>query len=383
MRYFSRLINKVPRSLRYILALFLTTRVALTIIGVVSRLLLEPHRHKYFEAVYPRQLWLNIWVNWDAGWYLRIASFDWYSQNARVAAHKGVFGFFPAYPFLIRIIGFILHNNVTAGILISNFFLLVASVFLYKLVKLNDDLETSLRSVKYLFFFPSAFIFSGVFNDSLYLALTLISFYYAKKDNFIYAAITGFFIALTKPQGAFIIFPLLYLYLKNKDFRLGRIKIDIIFLLLIPLGLAVFLFYTHYLTGDWLKGCHVAGKLWGFGLHNPFRNITTALFFRNDISVSFPIYFSSAMLLVFLLFYRQVEFSYWLFGATQFLLSFSYGSDVVLLCLLRHILPIFPLYIIFARLGKDRQLDLMSTVFFVLLQGFLMVFWCNGFTIVM
>jgi len=382
MLNFNRLIKRIPQEIKYIFSLFLVTRLSLTIIGVISRLLLEPYRPKYYEQVYPKQLWLNIWVNWDSGWYLRIASFDWYSQIAGIDGRKGSFAFFPLYPLLIRSIGFILHNNVITAVLISNLALLIACIFLYKLVKFDFETDTALRSVRYLLLFPSAFIFSGVFNESLYLALILACFYYAKKNQFLCASLLGFFMSLTKPQGVIIIFPLLYIYLKNKEFSFSKIKVNIMYLILIPLGSILFIFYAYHLTGDWFKGAHVAAEIWGFKIHNPIRNIATGLLYTRDVNMLFPTYFSIIMFLILLISYKKVEFSYWLFGAMQFLLSFSYGPSATLNCLLRHILPIFVLYIIFARIKKDGYLDLFTTVSFALLQGFLMVFWCNGFSII-
>jgi len=48
----------------------------------------------------------------------------------------------------------------------------------------------------------------------------------------------------------------------------------------------------------------------------------------------------------------------------------------------RFILPIFPLYILLAKLASDRAFDQTATLSLGLLQGFLMVFWCCGYALV-
>ncbi|RQW77983.1 MAG: hypothetical protein EHM14_13105 [Methanothrix sp.] len=47
--------------LRYIFLLFFGTRIILTLIGVLSRILLEPYHGKEYVWVYSDKLWLDIW----------------------------------------------------------------------------------------------------------------------------------------------------------------------------------------------------------------------------------------------------------------------------------------------------------------------------------
>jgi hypothetical protein len=45
----------------------------------------------------------------------------------------------------------------------------------------------------------------------------------------------------------------------------------------------------------------------------------------------------------------------------------------------KYILSIFPLYIILGKVKENSTSDQVLTVTFAILQGFLMVFWTNGF----
>ena len=48
----------------------------------------------------------------------------------------------------------------------------------------------------------------------------------------------------------------------------------------------------------------------------------------------------------------------------------------------RFLLAVFPVPILLARLGERRRVDEVLTASLALLQGFLMVFWANGFKLV-
>lgn len=189
-----------------------------------------------------------------------------YSTIKDAGGHAN-YAFFPLYPMCMRFLGSVIKDNYLSGLIISNVCLLVSCVFLYKLVELDENKDTALRSVKYLFLFPTAYILSGVFTESLFLALALACFYYARKGNWFLVGILGFALSLTRSVGVFIILPVLYEYLKSKS--LDR---DIFYLLLIPLGLILFMIYNYYLTGDFLAFVHIQSA-WGRHLANPLKTI--------------------------------------------------------------------------------------------------------------
>jgi Gpi18-like mannosyltransferase len=50
----------------------------------------------------------------------------------------------------------------------------------------------------FLLIFPTAFFLNAVYTESLFLFLSLATFYYALKKNFFSAGIFGFFASLTR-----------------------------------------------------------------------------------------------------------------------------------------------------------------------------------------
>ena len=227
---------RIPTYLKHIFVLFVGTRLSLTMIGVVSRMLLEPFYQKRDAWVYSEEPWLDLWAVFDSGWYMNIAKLGYSTTVATDPASFGKvnYSFFPLYPLLIRFVSEFTDDLYLAGIIISNISLIAASIFLFKLMKMEHDEDTSLASIKYLFIFPTSFIFSGVFTESLFLALTLACFYYARRGKFLAVGIVGFFLSLTRIPGVIIILPMLWEYQRGSRKLFTK---DLVYLMLIPLGL--------------------------------------------------------------------------------------------------------------------------------------------------
>jgi Gpi18-like mannosyltransferase len=45
------------------------------------------------------------------------------------------------------------------------------------------------RAITYLLIFPTTFFFSGVYSESLFLALTVAAFYYARTNRWLLACV--------------------------------------------------------------------------------------------------------------------------------------------------------------------------------------------------
>lgn len=374
-------IKKNLPDLQYIFLLFLSTRIGLTLVGVVSRSILELQSGKEYN-MWSQQLWLDLWGVWDSFWYIDIAEHG-YSDVGRnpLDRNQANYAFFPLYPLLMRGLGMILGNNYyLAGVIISNLCLLVSCYFLCKLVRLNSDRETSLRSVKFLLLSPTAFIFSGVFTESLYLMLAIFCFYFVEKRQWLFAGIAGFFLSLSRSVGVLILIPLLYEYLKSKNFKLKAIKYDLLFLGLIPLGLALFAIYNHQLTGDYFAFTKIQSA-WNRALNNPISTLIGAIrrgLAQDKIRPLVEASFSISAIALLLGFFRRFPVSYWLFSLYSIFIPLLTGID----SMPRYLLPIFPLYILIAQLTRNPELDQAYTVLFALLQGGLSIFWFCGYNLI-
>lgn len=377
----SKYIHRIPE-IKYILLMFFSTRIVLNIIGLLSRNLIQ-QQYSYQSNSIPPLSWLDVWGAWDTGWYLDISQNGYSTIQNQV--HQTNIAFFPLYPALMRLIGSIVGNHYIAGLIVSNFCLIVACVYLYKLVKLDFDETNAIKSVKYLLIFPTSFILSGVLSESLYLALTLMCFYYARKGEWYLVGIIGFFLSLTRSIGILVILPLLYevlmpLLKENKvtiSLKNSReMIIPVFYLSLIPLGTIFFMIYNYYLTGDFLAFMH-AQVMWQRHLANPLEVLIDGFF--GNIFTAFEAAFAAISIFIFIMFYRKMRFSYWLFGMCSIFVPLSTG----IMSMPRYILVIFPLYILLADTTKNHVSEDIVTLIFAIFQGFLMIFWTSGCRLVM
>ncbi|MPN45467.1 hypothetical protein SDC9_193034 [bioreactor metagenome] len=151
--------------------------------------------------------------------------------------------------------------------------------------------------------------------------------------------------------------------------------LPLLYLLLIPLGTISFMVFNFYLTGDFLAFVH-GQAAWGRYHGNPVEFLIDG--YKGNMYSTFESVFTVISLLIFLLFFKKVRFSYWLFAMYSILVPLSTGIQ----SMPRYILVIFPLYILFADISKKHLSEDLVTLFFALIQGFLMVFWTNGFNLV-
>ncbi len=196
-------------------------------------------------------------ARWDSVWYLTIAKSGYAGSVARMA-------FFPLYPLLIHVVGFVTRSDLVAGVLISLVAFAVRLGLLYRLVRLDFSEEIAEMTVMLLAFCPMSFFFSAVYTESLFLALSVGSIYAARRERWLSAGVLGGLAAISRNGGIALILPVgvIYLYgprtteharptrwareqLSGLRLLLPRYRLrpDAVWLLLIPAGLGVYLAY--------------------------------------------------------------------------------------------------------------------------------------------
>ena len=168
-------------------------------------------------------------VRWDSIHYLAIAV-GGYPTSASTP-------FFPFYPLLVRALGFVLGSDPVAGIVISLVAFWVALTLLHRLTALELGSRAADATVLLLAFAPLSFFFSAVYTESLFLALSLGSFYAARRGRWKLAAGLGGVAAATRVTGILLALPLTIIYLQERR----RPDRGVAWLLLVPAGLAAYL----------------------------------------------------------------------------------------------------------------------------------------------
>jgi hypothetical protein len=175
-------------------------------------------------------------ARWDSVWYLAIAG-GGYGDGAREA-------FFPLYPLLVKIAGIPLGSALVGGALVSTALLFVALVVLHRLVALDHNRAVARNAVLVTALFPMAFFFSAVYSESLFLALSVGAVYAARRERWAWAGALGALAAATRSAGVVLLVALALIYLfdggRPRWSARRRLRLDVLWLALVPLGLAAY-----------------------------------------------------------------------------------------------------------------------------------------------
>jgi hypothetical protein len=247
-------------------------------------------------------------ARWDAGWYLLIVRQGYKPELGAATAPRGAF--FPLYPMLVRALSTLLISPVVAGVLVSTLALALALYGLHRLTALETGTrEVARLAVLLTAFAPMAFFFSAIYGESLYLALSVGVFWYARKGRWAVTGVLGVLASATRPTGVLLAAPalILYLYGPRQDrppdrSRRGapagdpgpvaqrqrglaqirkaagiarpryRLRPDLLWLAVMPLGAGLFAAYLGLAGGDAATPFH-SQQLWGRYFDGPFGGV--------------------------------------------------------------------------------------------------------------
>lgn len=194
------------------------------------------------------------WANFDGRHFLDIVVSGYRHFN---------FAFFPLYPLIIRI----LDNNLTfnilyIGIFVSSLCFLLSLVLINKIARLDYKPRIANFSLILLSFFPLSFFYHSMYADSLFLLLSTLSFYFARRGNWVLSGVFGALTTMTRLSGLALI-PALFVewvYQRSRGkhivwktvvYQFVKSK-GLICLILTSLGFVSYLVYLQIFFGNWL-----------------------------------------------------------------------------------------------------------------------------------
>jgi hypothetical protein len=159
---------------------------------------------------------LGPWAHWDGVWFVRIAA-DGYK------AHPHSEAFFPLYPLLVRVVAAGAGDYVVAGLIVSLACYAGAMVVLFKLARAELGPRVALWSVALISISPTALFFQAVYSESLFLLLTLLTFWWARRGRWALAGLAGLLAVLTRSSGLLLILPLAVMWWEQRHGRCVRL----------------------------------------------------------------------------------------------------------------------------------------------------------------
>ncbi len=321
-------------------------------------------------------LW-TMWARKDAGHFRYIALFG-YTDWWRTA-------FFPLYPLLERSLLWLIPDPYVAGLLISNVVGLIMLVVLYRLVDEDFGQQQALRTVLYISIFPTAFFFAAAYNESLFVCLTVLSFYYMRRGQWWLAGLYGCLASLTRSAGLLLLVPFAYEYLYQHQFSIKKIRLDVLWGVLIAVGTGLFALYCLLVFHDalafsraqsqWLRQLHAPWETYsltiGYIRSTPLLSFITL---RNILDLIPDLFMLAVVLLSFVgpwrMPMRYLSYSLYALVCYVFFQIFPVMNGTPLTSVPRFLLELFPAFIVLAAIGKYRGFHLN----YLLISGALLFF---------
>jgi hypothetical protein len=229
----------------------------------------------------------------------------------------------------------------------------------------HPDIDPELP-VMLMLIFPTAFFFNVVYTESIFLFLTIATFYYTFRKKYYLAGLFAFLGALAHSNGVFLALPIFWKIVELngwKNMLAPKMWKHLIPVTFAPIGSFLFLGYDWWKFGDPMLFFKIQSA-WGRSFTINWEHFS---FFSNPsianmgIDVFLAIFIISAVVVV----YRKLSPLYAIFMST----TLSVG---------RYSLVMFPLFILLATIkNKTVQMGwiLLSTLFLALD----IILWVNNY----
>ncbi|MCW2903158.1 MAG: hypothetical protein JWO67_5423 [Streptosporangiaceae bacterium] len=235
---------------RTALRVWLATRLGVVLITVVAG--------RTMAGGDLRDSFLDRWAQWDVDHLIDIARYG-YGGNPAQVRDKGLPGFFPGFPLVLRAIHVVVPDWRLAALLVSFAAGAVAVVALARLGDREFPAGTGPRAVLALLLCPFALFLLAGYSEALFLAFALPAWSLARQGRWAPAALCGFGAAGVRITGFFLAAALIVEFLTSDRRRWPQAP-----WLVVPfLSPAAYWAYLWHWTGDITAWQTAQEKGWG------------------------------------------------------------------------------------------------------------------------
>lgn len=293
---------------------------------------------------YLQKPWLFAWGNFDGEHYLSVAQIGYRGLEQ---------AFFPVYPILMKFLAAPFGINATtltiAGLFISHIAFIVSLILLFRLLSLDYPQKLALLVVGLILVFPTSFFFISLYNEALFLSLSLASFILARSGKWFWASLLGAISSGTRIFGL-ILLPCFILEAWQQKVPIKKF----FWIFFIPVGLLTYMYYQWISVGDPLAFYNlqkIVGEQHQSGLTllpqvyvryikmlftTPFSNpIYSTIFLEFLVGILF-------FVLPILGYFKKIRLSYLVYAMISFLLPTIQGSFS---SLPRYVIILFPSFL--------------------------------------
>lgn len=311
----------------------------------------------FFNPDSQRDFW-NIWIRWDGPHYLEIAQYGY----QKTGQESLFIVFYPLYPFLTKLIAYLVPSLTASLILVSTLFTFTCAIILFELTLLDFNKRVAILSVWFLNIFPLSYFLQASYTESLFLTTSMATIYFFRTRQFLTSTFFGILSSLTRING--LLLPP-FLFLEWRFHKKGLLPI-----LLTPLGFVIYMAINYYYFGEpfyffkpLVSNWYKRGEWPWIGVLNAIKAVPPIgepnfyIFSSEVIAIFFILIMTIYVLLKIRLSYGiYMLFNLLLITSTSFILSTP-----------RYSLILFPIYIAFATIKGKIFLIILSGIFIPML----------------
>jgi Mannosyltransferase (PIG-V) len=370
MRSLRRIVSFLPREDWIVVGWVVAIKVLLFSFGAKSYAVLWD---SYITSPYQR---FEIWDQWDFGYYQKIAEFGYSGTDGSIA-------FYPLFPWLVRLVACVSRSYLAAGFIVSGIASVVAAILLRRLVQLDYPASVAMRSVWFLLIFPTAYFLHIGYSEGLFLALALACILAARGERWWLAAVLGAFCWMTRATGAVLV-PTLAVeatqqyWVRRRSCSQGPVGCSAwnwkwLWIAIVPAGFAVYLLINWSVSGDPFAFLQVRKTSFDQSFALPLTGIRQAIWAHYPTPHEAEMVGTQELFFVALGFVCTIiswiklrpAYAMWMAGSWILFASVNFFRSMP-----RYTLTMFPIFILFALLGRNRfwagVLTAWSLLFFAL-----------------
>lgn len=355
--------TQVRSGLWYCVKVFLVVRVALLVVGFLGVSLI-PARAQVGVPGWDDDVYtpgahnlVTSFEQQDALWFLRIADTGYRSDDGSAA-------FFPLYPVTVRGVSWAIGGHpLAAGLLVSNLAFLGSLCMLYLLVRKERSDAVARKTVLYLSIFPTSFFFFAPYSESLFLLAAVTAFWAARRVRWPVAGASGALAAATRSVGVALAPALMveaihqWIETPRERRRSATLWWALLWSALALTGLVAYLWFWRGRTGDLLAPLRLQ-EIWEREPSFPLTTLASGTrlafaegsFFLLDWLLVVPALAAAVIGLMWL----RPAYSVYTWAGILAPLSLVFAGRP-LMSMPRFVLPLFPIFWIFAELAERKK----------------------------
>ncbi len=306
---------------------------------------------------------IGVWERWDACWYAKTATYGY--------ATDGGTAFFPLISMLERVVALFGPHVVVAGMVVNLVATILALWGLHRIVVRDGDGALARRAMLLLAIFPGAFFLLAPFSEAIFLALAVWTIERARRADWGTAAVLAFLAGLSRPVGGLLALPLAWsAWTERHDMGRRAAVLAAVAAVAAPASGVLYVAYTIRVVG---RSMFDASAAWGTAsFHAPWEvfSATVAWVARTGdplqaLNLALLVLFAALVAVG----AARLPLDLTLYAVPQLYLAWSRILPTPLTSTPRHLIVIFPAFVVLALLLAGRRALWAYAILSLLLLG--------------